>query len=206
MKTKLNTSKFIDLLFEFAAVSVFGGAFLVGGGVLAIIRSVGIHVSLNFQYLFIFMVWLLVSWMWMFWRVKRYRRMEVWELTGDQLRRGAPVNLKVDLSTVEQAILGLPKTRRYRAIAKQKMRLAEQSKLKSIYDCTIVLKLNSSQYLPLYLAELGGGLEIMNKVLHLVSEKLQRNYHYNEGGHKLLKPRKLNSVVTLPSMNRADGL
>ena len=200
MRTKVGAKNVFDLFFEFLFVSVMYGAFLAGGGMLAVARSAGFHVSLRSQYLFVFVVWILASLIWVFWRAKRYRRKEVWELTGGQLCRGAPVNLRVDLSNVEKAILGMPKSKRYRAMDKQKVLLSQQARLKAIYDCTIVLKLDSSQYLPLYLAELGGGLEIMNKVLGLVSEKLEKNYQYNKAEEKALKPRKLNSVVRLEQL------
>ncbi len=138
-----------------------------------------------------------------YFRARQYRASECWSLDENILSRGDPTNYAIDLSEIEKVISGLPKSRQHNFWSGGVKLFGREFKLKggailtSVYNCTIILKLGPTTYLPLYLFNLGGGLEIMNAIALKVSSKLDAEYEFNDAERKVLKPRKLNYVVQL---------
>lgn len=56
---------------------------------------------------------------------------------------------------------------------------------------------NNNKYLPLYLFELGGGLEMMNELARILTDKIDPKHAFNQAERKALKPRAINKVVQL---------
>lgn len=130
-------------------------------------------------------------------RLRQYNEKEVWSLDGGMLSRGSPVNLSVNLSTLDKVIPDLPKSKWHNFFYGGKHRLKEQAMVDAMYSCTLTLKLSPSEYLPLYLFNFGGGLELMNEIAKSVSDKVDTEHQFTDRERKVLKPRNHNSVVRL---------
>ena len=197
MKTKITFRVWISLLLEFLVVSIFYGAVLFSGGLIALLQYMGFEYAIETRQIMAACIVLMTALTFGYLRLRKYKEKEVWSLDQGILSRGSPVNLRVDLSTLEKVIPGLPKSKWHNFFYGGKHRLKEQAMADAMYSCTLTLKLSANEYLPLYLFNFGGGLELMNEIARNVSDKVDAKHQFTDQERKLLKPRKQNTVVRL---------
>jgi hypothetical protein len=122
--------------------------------------------------------------------------MECWSIESNYLYRGKDKEFKVDLTKIEIAILGLPHIKIKNALLKALSPRQIESN-NSIADCILILKINKSRYLPLFLFETNEGLEIMNNVLSIVSDKIIQDYDFSNIEKRKLKGNILNKIIEI---------
>jgi hypothetical protein len=197
MRTKITFRGGLSLLLEFVIVSIFFGTVVFSGGLITLLERIGYEYSIETRQIMAACIVLLAALTFGYFRLRQYKEKEVWSLDGETLSRGAPVNLSVDLSTLEKVIPGLPKSKWHKFFYGGKHRLKEQAMVDAVYSCTLTLKLSPNEYLPLYLFNFGGGLELMNEIAKNVSDKVDVEHQFTDQERKVLKPRKQNTVVRL---------
>ena len=197
MKTKITFRVGLSLLLEFVLVSVFFGAVVFSGGLIALLEYMGFEYGIETRQIMAACIVIVTALTFGYFRLRQYKEKEIWSLNRGILSRGAPVNLSVDLSTLEKVIPGLPKSKWHNFFYGGKHRLKEQAMVDAMYSCTLTLKLSPNEYLPLYLFNFGGGLELMNEIARNVSDKVDADHQFTDQERKLLKPRKQNTVVRL---------
>lgn len=197
MKTELKFRNAVSIFFEFVLVAVFYGAVVLGGGSFLLLESLGYELPIETRQIIALVLVVVTAATYSYFRIRQYREKECWSLNGSILSRGNPVNYKVDLSAIEKAIPGLPKPRWNNFLTGGKFKLKEQAMVEAMYTCTITLKLGPSTYLPVYLFNFGGGLEMMNEIATKVADKLDDKHVFSKAETRALKPRKQNTVVQL---------
>jgi len=197
MKTELKFRNLISIFFEFVLVGFFYGGVLLGGGGFLLLESMGYEFPIETRQIIAMVLAILIAGIYANFRIRQYRERECWSISGNVLSCGSPVKYEVDLSAIEKAIAGLPKPSWNNALFGGKLKIKEHAIVEAIYTGTITLKLDSSTYLPLYLFNFSGGLDMMNEITKKVSDKVEKQYKFSPAEVKALKPRKLNTVVKL---------
>jgi len=129
-------------------------------------------------------------------RIRNYKKMECWGIDGNYLYRGKDKEFEVDLTKIDIAILGMPHIKIKNALLKALSPRQIESN-NSIADSILILKINKSRYLPLFLFETDEGFEIMNKVLSIVSDKIVQDYDFSKIEKRKLKGNILNKVIEI---------
>ncbi|WP_339897933.1 hypothetical protein [uncultured Gilvimarinus sp.] len=197
MKTKITFRVGLSLLLDFALVSIVFGAVVFSGGLITLLEYMGIEYNIETRQIMAAFIVLATALTFGYFRLRQYKEKEVWSLDRGILSRGEPVNLSVDLSTLEKVIPGLPKSKWHNFFYGGNRRPKEQAMVDAMYSCTLTLKLSPNEYLPLYLFNFGGGLELMNEIARNVTEKVDAEHQFTDQERKMLKPRKQNTVVRL---------
>jgi hypothetical protein len=193
MKTKLTFRNAFLIFIEIIMITIFYGGVVFGCGLIYLMELLGYELPpIETRQIILLALVITTGIAFSYYRYKQFRKLESWSLDGSILRRGVPANYELDLSSVEKAIWGFPKSRWHNFFYGGKYRLSEQAYIDSIYSCTLILKLGPTTYLPLYLFEYGGGLEIMNEIAQLLSSKFDENYEFSDIEKKTLKIRKRN--------------
>ncbi|WP_299773310.1 hypothetical protein [uncultured Pseudoteredinibacter sp.] len=197
MRTKITFRVGISLFLEFLLVSIFFGAVVLFGGVITLLERFGYEYSVETRQILASCIVLATALTFGYLRLRQYKAKQVWSLDGGMLSRGSPVNLSVNLSTLDKVIPGLPKSKWHNFFYGGKHRLKEQAMVDAMYSCTLTLKLSHNEYLLLYLFNFGGGLELMNEIAKSVSDKVDTEHQFTDRERKVLKSQKHNSVVRL---------
>ena len=109
------------------------------------------------------------------------------------LQQGRAITMEIDLKLVQKVIIGLPAKTTTNALLMFFARREVESS-NSYINNTMILKLNNSEYLPLYIFGYEGGLEIMNGIVNILSSKIDNNYVFNEKETKVLRKLKTKGV------------
>ncbi|WP_087481515.1 hypothetical protein [Vibrio mangrovi] len=126
----------------------------------------------------------------------QHKNKHVWELRDDLLIRGNPVNTTIDLSNIEQVIIGRPERTLIDFCFLRKV-FPRTSHVSSVKDGTLVLKIDDSKYLPLYLEHLNNGSQIVSAITDKLKHKIIDDYQFNQKERAILKPGCRNEVVVL---------
>ncbi|MBL1417608.1 MAG: hypothetical protein COA76_05795 [Moritella sp.] len=197
MKTELKFRNVISIFFECVFVGFFYGGILLGGGGFLLLESIAYEFPIKTRQIIAMVLGVLIAGIYAYFRIRQYREKECWSLSGNILSCGNPVNYEVDLSAIEKAIPALPKPSWNNFLFGGKLKFKEHATVEAIYTSTLILKLDSSTYLPLYLFNLDGGLGMMNEITKKIADKIEEQYKFSPAEVKALKPRKLNTVVKL---------
>jgi len=127
--------------------------------------------------------------------LKDYRQTKFWCLDGNLLTRGSPVNLTVDLSNVEKAIAGIPRTKLLEFFHAHKLGFLEHRVIREKYYYTTTLKVSENEYLPLFIYHIDGGPELMESIHLKIKDKIDIDHQFTEQEKKILKIRKVNNLI-----------
>ena len=122
-----------------------------------------------------------------FWGLNYYRKYVVWVLKGNQLSRGTPANLTIDLSDIERVSIGLPTSKTHKFLFAGEKFIPNMGRISSKILGTVMIKLDSNRFLPLYLVDLKGGVQLMDGIVNQVADKWVKEYSFSDSERKRLR-------------------
>jgi len=194
MKTKITLRSGMTLFLQALVVSFILGLIFTYG-ILSILDYYGYKFSVKTNLIIMLCTILILLVLGCYAAVWEHKKKGIWCLDGNILTRGEPINLSVDLSKVEKAIAGIPRTKLLEFFHAHKLGFLEHQVVRSMYDNTTTLKMSDDEYLPLFLFTLDGGSELMKSIHLKVQDQIDLEHQFTEQEKEILKIRKVNTLI-----------